>query len=226
MRPVKTGTTRPYLPSQLLPEWILTFVFVSLNNIYLKGQDATNKMSWYTFGCSMILHLSDVTALNEAWKRGYWDQSMRAPLGTGRRAEQHKQDDRRRGGPGGELIRDIMSYSEQGKVALYCEPIVHWEGSITYNTWHDDTIPVWEAGLSVYFTQSWPGVITELSDDNHPDHFSDSESWGETRTERRWDTGVWCQGTARGGRLVLTFTPHMHIILQLSSFNAKENFMN
>ena len=95
-----------------------------------KGQDATNKMSWYTFGCSMILHLSDVTALNEAWKRGYWDQSMRAPLGTGRRAEgQHKQDDRRRGGPGGELIRDIMSYSEQGKVALYCEPIVHWEGA-------------------------------------------------------------------------------------------------
>ena len=153
MRPVKTGTTHPYLPSQLLPKWILTFVSL---NIYLKGQDATNKMSWYTFGCSMILHLSDVTALNEAWKRGYWDQSMRAPLGTGRRAEQHKQDDRRWGGPGGELIRDIMSYSEQGKVALYCEPIVHWEGSITCNTWHDDTIPVWEGGFSVYFTQSWP----------------------------------------------------------------------
>lgn len=67
---------------------------------------------------------------------------------------EHKQDDRRRGGPGGELIRDIMSYSEQGKVALYCEPIVHWEGSITCNTWHDDTIPVWEGGFSVYFTQS------------------------------------------------------------------------
>ena len=110
---------------------------------------------------------------------------MRAPLGTGRRAEgQHKQDDRRRGGPGGELIRDIMSYSEQGKVALYCEPIVHWEGSIACNTWHDDTIPVWEGGFSPIYLYSeltcfLVTVITKLSDDNHPDHFSedaDSES--------------------------------------------------
>ena len=65
------------------PSAILTFVSLKT---YHKGQDATNKMSWYTFGCPMILHLSDVTALNEAWKRGYWDQSMRAQLGTGRRA--------------------------------------------------------------------------------------------------------------------------------------------
>ena len=120
------------------------YVYIYPSQFTRSSQEVTNKMSIFYF--SMPLHLSDVIGLNEAWKRGHWEPSMRANLALGGEQQTRWQTEQ-----SWELIRDIMSYSEQagGKLVLWAHCALG--GGITCNTWHDDTVPVWEGGLLYIF---------------------------------------------------------------------------